>query len=258
MAALRGRPRRDRRATTQGERGTPLTERTHRGSHHPRTPRRWFPARSRARDNAGPAGAAGPVFVMLAAPVISDRGDTRFNATLRDKGTPPQNAPALCFAGEEHEVVRIARSVEGVEVEGSVRTIKEILLPTARGASAVQLQRATFVCTGLFRPPPSTVQRTIGLPDRLRRVWHRLHRGQLRISGRVECPDPASEWDSPDSILHACSLSSNRGSRGAEIAPACCKGEPLSPGGPNGKPTWTVRGVVRSACTVTVFLGSRP
>ncbi len=162
-------------------RGPPLTERTHRGSHHPRTPRRWLPARSRARGNTGPAGAAGPSFVMLGAPVISSRGDTGFIATFRDKCMPPQNAPALCFAGEDHEVVRSARSVEGVEVEGSVRTIKKILLPTARGASAVQLQRATFVywsfpaaaqhsttdhwsarptSTGLASSPPRTSSRT--------------------------------------------------------------------------------------------------
>lgn len=82
--------------------------------------------------NAAPVGAPGAVFAMLGEPVINDRGDTAFIATLRGEGVTPQNAQVLCFAGAEHGVVLIARSGEGIEVGGSARTIKEILFGTGR------------------------------------------------------------------------------------------------------------------------------
>ncbi len=82
--------------------------------------------------DAAPGGAEGVVFATFSDPVINDRGDVAFTATLRGAGVTPQTAQALYFGGAERGLVPIARSGEVVVVAGGSRTVREVLFGTGR------------------------------------------------------------------------------------------------------------------------------
>jgi len=110
---------------------------------------------------AVPGVAEGVVFNSLSDPVINDRGDLAFLATLRGGDVLPTTAQVLFFAGAGRGLVQVARAGDAVDVGGSSRTVREILFGSGRpqgghgqfNSDAVLLYELVFTdrSRGLFK-----------------------------------------------------------------------------------------------------------